>query len=483
MSQLVADWEQKGYEVLLFDAGDAVQGTNVVNRSKGDNAIMFMTNVGYDAMALGNHEFDYGLNKIADYTAAASFPLLAANVIVEETGKTLVEPQTIITLKDGRKVGVFGLVTPETFTKSNPIFVKGLVFHQGDKLYSCAQEQVDALRKENCDLVVCLGHLGEQEVSAPNRAQDVVAHVSGIDLFIDGHDHKEEGQGLLDASGNETLVVEADCHTHMVGIVTWEDGKLERQLVRFGEYDGQDPEIAAIVKREVDSIEEKLSQVIATTDFELNGSTVPGLRTEETNLGDLVADAVLWEGQMRAEDAPDIAIVNGGTIRSSVPVGDITLGQITAMLPFINYVCTVQVTGAQLLEALEASCSETPEELGGFPQVAGITLSVNTQVPFEKGEMYPSSTYYQPAMPESRVTIKSVNGSPFDENATYTIATSDFISAGGDTYHAFADPSQDTMKGTDSLLSDALHQFLIDACGGAVPHEYEQSQGRIVITT
>lgn len=482
VAQLKADWEQKGYEVFLLDAGDAVQGLNLVNHSQGDTAIDFMNMVGYDAMALGNHEFDFGQHKIEDYVAKATFPLLSANVIVEATNQPIVDASTILTLKDGRKVGVFGITTPETFTKASPLLVQGLSFLQADELYECAQQQVDDLRQKGCELVVCLGHLGESESSAPNRAQDVVQNVSGIDLFIDGHDHFEEGQTIKDAAGNDTLVVEAECYTHMIGVVTWENGKLEKQLVKFGEYDGQDASVATDIGKIDASIDAELSEVVATTPFLLKGDRVPGLRTEETGLGDLAADATLWEAQQVGEDTPQIAIVNGGTVRSSIDVGDITLGEVIEVLPFINYLCTIQVTGAQLLEAMEASCFATPEECGGFPQVSGITMSIDTSVPYEAGDAYPASTFHKPANPSSRVTIQTVAGEPFDANATYTVAASDFVCAGGDTYYAFAEAAQGTLKGTGYLMSDAMRYFLVEACGGEVPQEYAEQQNRITFT-
>lgn len=481
VAQLKTDWEAKGYEVLLFDAGDAAQGDNLVNHSKGDAAIEFMNAVGYDAMTLGNHEFDYGQDKVADYAQAATFSVLSANVIVDATNETLVDASTVITLKDGHKVGVFGLTTPETSTGANPLFVNGLTFLQADELYKCAQQQVDALKKTGCDLIVCLGHMGEAEASAPNRAEDVVANVSGIDLFIDGHDHREEGQTVADASGNETLIVEADCYTHMVGIVTWEDGKLAKQLIKFGEYDGQDATVDAVVRKVADELESELSVVIGTTPFLLDGNREPGVRTQETNFGDLVADAMLWEAQQMSDDTPQVAIMNGGGIRSSIAEGDITMGDILEAFPFLNYVCTLRVTGAQLLESLEASCSTTPDEMGSFPQVSGITYTIDTSVPYEKGEVYPNSTYYAPAKPGSRVTIQTVGDKPFDMSATYVVASNDFICAGGDTYYVFAEAAQKTMKGTGYLVSDAVRYYIVEACNGTVSKEYEKPQGRITV--
>lgn len=194
--QLQKEYEAKGYEVLTFDAGDAVQGDILVGHSQGDVAIDFLNLCGYDAMAIGNHEFDYGQHKIYEYIEKAGFPLLSANVVVDSTGNLMFAPRTTFTLADGAKVGVFGLTTPSTYTTANPSLVQGLSFLQGEALYACAQEQANALRSEGCALVVCLAHLGELDVDAGNRARDVAEHTVGIDLIIDGHDHCEEHQVL-----------------------------------------------------------------------------------------------------------------------------------------------------------------------------------------------------------------------------------------------------------------------------------------------
>lgn len=481
VAQLRNDWEEKGYEVLVMDCGDAAQGAPIVGRSNGDNAISFMNEVGYDVMVLGNHEFDYGQDKIEDYVNAATFPIISANIIVNANKTNLVAPRTTLTLKDGRKVGVFGLTTPATRTTANPLFIEGLTFYEDQELYDCAQEQIDELTNSGCDLIVCLGHLGEDEASAPNRAQDVVANTSGIHLFLDGHDHKEENQTFTDAKGNETLVVESDCYTHMVGVVTWEDGKLDAQFVKIGEYDGQDKTVAAAIQTVADEVGQELGEVIATTPFKLNGERVPGLRNSETNLGDLVADALLWQAQISAEDYPDAALINSGGLRTSIEEGDITLGSVNEVMPFINYLCTAHITGTALLEALEASCQATPEELGGFPQVAGIKFTIDTTVPYEKGEVYPGSTYHAPANPGARVTIESVNELPFDEGATYTIAAPDFVCVGGDTYYAFAASAKDSLRTTGHTISDVICNYLKEMNYGAVGYEYANPQGRITI--
>ena len=483
VAQLRSDYEAQGYEVLVLDAGDAAQGDNLVNRSEGGNAIDFMNAVGYDAMALGNHEFDFGQDRVLEHAEAATFPLLAANVIVEATGEPLVQERTVLELASGTKVGVFGLTTPQTYTDANPLLVRRLNFLREEELYACAQDQADALRAEGCDFVVCLAHLGEAEDAAPNRACDVAAATHGIDLIIDGHDHQEELQALPNDEGAETLIVETGCYLHAVGVVTWENGSFASELVPFGSYEGQDPEVAAVVQEAADELAGELSVVVANTAFALDGERSPGVRTHETNLGDLVCDAMLWEAQRMADDLPDCVICNGGGIRASIDAGEITLGDVFNVLPFINYVCTVQTTGADLLEALEAARCQSPEELGAFPQVSGITMTVDTRVPFEEGEEYPGSTYFAPAAPGSRVTIHDVGGRGFSPDETYVVAATDFLCAGGDTYYAFAAQAQETMASIGYLQSDCLRYYLEEGCGGEVPEEYADAagQGRVTI--
>ncbi len=477
-AQLRTDYEAQGYEVLLLDAGDFAQGDNLVNRSQGDAAIDFMNVAGYQASCLGNHEFDFGQDKIEDYRTQAEFPLLSCNVVVDATGDTLVEPSATLTLAGGTKVGIVGVTTPETLTSASPLLIKGLTFIEGEELYGVVQGQVDSLRSQGCELVVCLAHLGESEHAAPNRAMDLVANTTGIDLIIDGHDHEEEDQLVKNAAGEDVLVVETGCYTHSVGVVTWEDGAFVAQLESSGSYEGQDATVAACIQEVADDVYAELGEVIATSDYLLDAERNPGIRTHETNMGDLVADAIMWEAQQMADDTPDCTIVNAGGIRQSLEPGQITMGDVLNVLPYTNYVCTIQVTGAQLLEAIEASCSATPDEMGAFPQVNGISFTVDTRNAFESGGTYPGSTYVCPANPGSRVTIHDVGGRGFDLDDTYTISSIDFLCAGGDTYYVFADAATTTMKTIGYLQSDCLVYYLQEACGGVVPEEYADPAGR-----
>lgn len=475
IAQIKEDLKSIGAQVLLLDAGDAAQGTPIVNLSQGKAAIEFMNAVGYDAMSPGNHEFDWGLDNLKQILEVAEFPVLAANIVDKISGEPVFGDRKIFEMPNGLKVGVFGLDTPETLTQTHPDKVKGITFAMDKELYACAQAQIDALKAENCDLIVCLGHLGVTPGSAPNRSIDVIENTTGIDLFIDGHSHTEIDGGQMIG---ETMLVSTGEYSKNLGVVVVDGDTLKASLYR-----PLHAEVAALVNGVDAAVKEQLSAVFAQTEVDLNGERDPGVRTQETNLGDFAADAILWAGQQAMGDQVVAAITNGGGIRTSIKTGDITMIDMKTVFPFGNEVSVLNVTGAELLEALEAATCSTPTAIGAFPQVAGIEFTINTTVPYENGELYPDSTYYKPAKPGSRVTIATVGGKPFDPEALYAIATNDFTAAGGDTYYAFKFANETAGYKTGVALEDALVQYVTAVLGGVVGEQYAEPQGRITIVT
>ncbi len=481
LSAYVKQLKDAGAKVLLLDAGDASQGLPLVNLSKGENAIDFMNAVGYDAMAIGNHEFDFGADNLLQLQTRAAFPMLAANITRESDGEPLFPANKIFDLGDGVKVGVFGLATPETKTKANPAYTKGIVFAADEALYACAQAQVDELKEAGCTLIVCLSHLGVDESSAPNRSIDVIDHTTGIDLLIDGHSHTE-----VTKQQGSTMLVSTGSNGNNIGCVTVENSAVtEAKLVpAFDETTSQDPtagqdeDVAALVNTANDALQAQLSAVFARSDVDLDGAR-ENVRTKETNLGDLSCDAAIWGAEQMTGVKPDMAVMNGGGIRESIAAGDITLYDLKAVFPFNNTLFVLRLTGKELLEMLEASTFALPEQLGAFPQVAGVTFTVDLSVPYENGEPYGDSTYFAPAKPGSRVTITTVGGKAFDENALYTVVTNDFLANGGDTYAVMALPAKTDGLNTGMLLEDALQGYISQALGGTVGEAYAQPQGRI----
>ena len=474
-------YEARGAYVLLMDAGDFIQGDPTVSTSEGATAVELMNLAGYDVVSLGNHEFDYGYQNLKDLEADADFAIVDANVLYN--GRVAFEDNLVFTAPDGTKIGVFGLDTPETATKAHPAKIQGVTFLAGEDLYDCAQEQVDALTAEGCEYIICLGHLGIDDESAGNRSIDLLENVDGIDLFIDGHSHSTRAD-LLDATdgtgmvGN-TMVTSTGTKLESIGVVTIDaEGVITTSTTPVADLTAEDADVAARAAAIQKEIDDEYGTVFAKTEVALNGEREPGNRTEETNLGDLITDALVW-GAEREGTEVDAAVTNGGGIRASIAAGDITKKDINTVLPFGNTLSIVQVTGAELLEALEASTYCTPTSIGGFPQVSGIEFTVDTTKAYDQGELYPGSTYYGPKSIQ-RVTIETVGGEPFDANATYTIATNDFMAAGGDTYYAFAAASVNYDLGI--AMDEVVMDYITDELKGTVTAEaYGEPAGRITV--
>ena len=474
-------YEARGAYVLLMDAGDFIQGDPTVSTSEGATAVELMNLADYDVASMGNHEFDYGYQNLKDLEADADFTIVDANVLYN--GQVAFEDNVVFTAPDGTKIGVFGLDTPETATKAHPAKIQGVTFLAGDKMFDCAQDQVDALEAEGCEYIICLGHLGIDAESTGNRSIDLLEKVEGIDVFIDGHSHStlEDVKAAAGGTGKvgDTLVTSTGTKLESVGVVPIDaDGTITTATTPVADLTATDADVAARAAKIQAEIDKEYGTVFAKTEVALNGEKEPGNRTEETNLGDLICDALVW-GAEREGTEVDAAVTNGGGIRASIAAGDITKKDINTVLPFGNTLSIVKVTGAELLEALEASTYCTPTSIGGFPQVSGIEFTVDTTKAYDQGEQYPGSTYYGPKSIQ-RVTIETVGGEPFDANATYTIATNDFMAAGGDTYYAFAAASVNYDLGLS--MDEVVMDYITDELKGTVTEEaYGQPAGRITV--
>jgi 5'-nucleotidase/UDP-sugar diphosphatase len=477
VAALKKDYEAKGYTVLLLDAGDAIQDNNLVNFSKGKTAIEFMNASGYDAMTLGNHEFTYGQDVTLKRVKEAKFPVVSANIYVLATGDNFVKPSTIIN-KNGYKVGIFGLTTPETTTGTNPKNTIGLDFLAGPKLHAIAQQQINQLRKAGCQVVVALVHLGSNKEMLGDKSDDVLNDVHDLDICIDGHDHKVKNRYI-----NNCLLVETGCHTEHIGIVTFDGKKWEGRLLAPADYTKEDAQVKNLIDKRAAEISKDMNKKIGWTDFALNGERFPGVRNQETNLGDLFTDAFVWQAKqaLALQGRVDGAIINGGGIRASLTKGIITRGNIQSLAPFKNQLYVVGLTGRELLEILEAATFAVPGPAGTFPQVSGIEYTVDTRVPFSKGGQYGRSKYYIPANPGSRVTIKKVGGKPFALGKNYTLAVSEFLANGGDAYGALQTESTRSRMLIGYTDDQALENYIKEGLDGKVSKNYAQPQGRITI--
>lgn len=427
IATVVEEVRSEAEHVLLLDAGDVLHGTNIVNLFQGKSVIDVMNAMGYDAWALGNHDFNYGQTVLLTRTTEAQFPALAANVVETATGE-LAPFATAYVVKQvgGLKVAIFGLSTPDTVWATHPNNVVGLEFLDP---IAVATELVPELR-EQADVVIALTHLGyEQDL-------ELAEQVDGIDLIIGGHSHTridtpELVNGTIIAQAYEygKVVGRVDLLFHgkqLVGYQGW--------LIPVTASVAEDAAIKAIVDDYAAQLAAELSQEIGETLVHLDGER-PNVRTRETNLGNLITDA------MREAMNADVAFTNGGGIRASIVTGTITLGDVYTVLPFDNFLVSIDLTGAQLLAALEHGFRSYPAQLGGFPHLSGMRVA------------------FDPAQPAgSRVVMAEVNGVALDPAATYTVATNDFMAAGGDDYTMFTTGTNYTDSGL--YLRDVVADYI-----------------------
>lgn len=478
ITALKADYEAKGAEVILVDAGDYSQGEVYVSDTKGLDAVEMMNVTGYDVVTLGNHEFDYGYAQLKENMTKADFKILCANVYGED-GIPIFDANYTYTTKSGVKIGFFGMETPEAQTKANPALIKGLKFDTD--LKAVAEKQLEALKDD--DVVIALSHLGVDDSSKPYTSYDLYNAAKGIDFIIDGHSHSVMTKGK-----NGEPIQSTGTKFANIGVIVIDDAskKIEsNSLYEIKEDTAKDAAVAAAAQKIIDRIDKEYGAVFAKSKVELNGAKAPnGNRDGETNNGDLITDAMLWkvmqnkEGLTVNEDHV-VAITNGGGIRAAIKVGDVTKKDIKTVLPFGNTIEVIYVTGTELLEALEASTFCVPESIGGFPQVSGISYTISTGAVYDaNAETYPASTYYGPKS-INRVTINSINGKEFKANDTYAVVTNNFCAEGGDTYYAFA--AATSKFDTGVTLDMAVMDYITKELKGVIGEQYAAPQGRILM--
>ena len=490
VAAMKGDYEAQGAQVILADAGDYSQGTVYVSVNKGKDAVTMMNAAGYDVATIGNHEFDYGYAQLKSNLDSAAFKVVCANVL--QDGSPVFDAYTMIN-KGGVQVAFVGLETPEAQTKANPALIQGLTFLAGDEMYAAVQAQVDAAKTAGADIVIVLAHLGVDSSSEPNTSYDLYNKVNGIDFIIDGHSHTvmtkgPEGEPIQSTGTalNNIGVITIDNATKKIKsselIPIWHTEEVDGKEVPVYDYTKSDETVANAAKAIIDPIDADYDQKFAESAVDLNGAKAPGNRTEETNLGDLITDAMMWAIKTKAPGVDmnnAVAITNGGGIRAAIAKGDITKKDVNTVLPFGNTLAVVYVKGSELLEALEVSTYCTPKSLGGFPQFAGMEVELNTACEYDANDTtYPGSTYFGPKS-INRITIKTVNGKAFDKDATYAVITNDFLAAGGDTYYAFA--AAQTQFDTGLPLDEILMEYITVELNGVVTDKYAAPQGRLTI--
>ena len=396
IAALKQSYQNAGKKVLLVDAGDHVQGTAYGSMDQGASIIELMNAAGYDAATPGNHEFDYGMDRAKELMRDADFPYLSCNWVDLRTNLRVL-PEIKVFVRGGVRIAFVGITTPETFTKSTPAYFMNkaqtkyiydiLGGEDGQKLYSAVQKAVD---KAKClaDVVIGLGHLGVDPSSSPWTSEEVIAHTTGFDAFIDGHSHTVmENKQVADASGRMVTLTQTGSYFANVGEMTIApDGTISTRLVST--YDQEDVAVAAEQAAWVDTVDDMLGEKIAVADTKFY-ITDPAtgkrrIRSGETNLGDFVADGIYTYFNEVEQLHCDIAIMNGGGIRSDEDAGYWTFKTCKQVSPFGNVACLMSVTGKQIQDALEFAArfaGAEGKENGGFLQVAGATYEIHTDIP------------------------------------------------------------------------------------------------------
>ena len=472
--------------VALVDAGDAIQGDTIGTLSKGEYIVDIMNEVGYDVVTPGNHEFDYGMDQFLNVIVPKmKATYVSANFMKDD--KPVFDTYKMMTFGE-KKVAFVGISTPETLVKSTPTYFQdkfGNYIYDfcndstGDKLYKAVQTAVDAAKKAGADYVVAVAHLGDDEASAPWTSMDVIKNTKGIDVLMDGHAHSTVVKSVKNKDGKSIKMVATGTKLENIGkIVIAENGTITAEYVGADVAKDKDADITKFVDGIKAKYKELENKVVAKTDVDLiiadqNENRL--IRSQETNLGDLCADA--YKNVLGA----DIAFVNGGGIRTSIAKGNITYGQIIAVHPFGNMACVVEATGQQILDALEFGSRNVGKgENGGFLQVAGLTYNINTYLEStveenDKGEFVKVAGKY-------RVFDVKVNGETLDLAKTYTLASHNYmLKNGGDGFVMFK--NNKILQDEVMIDNQVLINYIQNNLKGVVNDEYAQAQGRINITS
>ena len=442
IADLKQSYQNAGKDVLLVDAGDHVQGTAYGSMDEGASIIKLMNAAGYDVATPGNHEFDYGMDRAKAIMKEADFPYLSCNWVDLRTGLRVL-PSVKVFVRGGRRIAFVGVTTPETFTKSTPAYFMDKAQRKyiydiqggedGKKLYDAVQKAIDKA-KLLADVVIGLGHLGVDPSSSPWTSEEVIAHTSGFDAFIDGHSHTVmENKQVQDASGKAVTLTQTGSYFANVGEMTIAaDGTITTKLIST--HEGMDATIAAMQTGWVNTVDDMLGEKIAVGDSDFYVSDPATgkrrIRSAETNLGDFVADGIYAYFNEVEKLHCDLAIMNGGGIRADVPAGDWTFKTCKQVSPFGNVACLMSVTGKQIQDALEFAArfaGEGGKENGGFLQVAGATYEIHTDIPntvqTDEKNVWIGSATGTPRVQNVKIYDKA-SGSylPLDPGATYALA-------------------------------------------------------------
>lgn len=494
IAALKNDMKEKTDYVAVVSNGDFAQGATIGALSKGENIIDIMNQVGYDAVTLGNHEFDYQIDQLKSLTNKFSGEVVSCNFMNLETKEAVYKPYTMKTYGD-KKVAFVGISTPESITKSTPTYFQNAAGNYiygfcndmtGKALYKQVQLAVDAARKAGADYVVALSHLGNEGVAKRWTSYTVIKQTTGIDVLLDGHSHSTFAQNtVMNKKGEAVLVSSTGTKFANIGeLVITKAGDISTKLVSLKDYTKTDAAVSEYIESIKKVYQAEVSKVIGKTEVDLTTMNLTtnkrAVRSAETNLGDFCADA------LRISLGADVAIMNGGGIRADIAKGDITYNNLLSVFPWSNMGCVIQTTGQQIKDALEMGAKNYPQESGGFLQVSGITYEINSSI--ASTVAVDANGMFQSVKGAYRVqnimVLNSVTGKyeKLDLQKNYNLAGINYtLKSCGDGYTMFK--FDKILKDEVAVDNEILITYLTNSLKGKVGTDYSNptGQGRIVL--
>ena len=484
-------YEAKGYETLLVDGGDAIQGDLIGAMSEGEYILEIMNELGYSVSAVGNHELDYGIDTLRSYNEAEkSFDYVCCNYLDME-GEPLFLPYVIREI-GGWKLAFVGALSPGSmiaepqgfYDETGAQIYTLCVEDNGKELYDCIQKSVDAALAEGADAVIGVFHLGTEYIGEgkPWLSTDVIENTNGLDVVLDAHSHTYiPGEYVKNKDGEEVLLASTGTKLQSLcalSVSEGDEGEPEFAVTMHTETLFQDAETAEFIAGIDARYAELTAKVVGHSDVDLithdpvatdeAGNPIRIIRTQETNLSDFVADA------LRYVSGADAAIINGGAIRSDIKAGDITYGDVIKCNPYTNTIWTAEVSGQQILDCLEMSCSRLPAEYGGFQHVSGISYEIDMSV--ESSVKCDESGNFLSVEGERRVKNAKIDGADIDPEKTYTLAASDYqLKSFGDGMTMFKGCT--LVKDSGILISAAQLKYLNKGLDGNIGEQYADPYG------
>lgn len=490
LSAMKKELRQTYSHVGVVSGGDYIQGSSLGVVSRGEYIVNLMNLVGYDAVTLGNHEFDYRMDRLLELVEKMNTKPICCNFQKIGEEATYFEPYTIVSYGDV-EIAYIGITTPSTISSSSPAQFKDengeflYTFHSAD-LYDAVQANIDSAKAAGADYVIALSHIGyaEDEIYGDlEDVEDLIRNTDGFDVVLDAHSHSViEGKIIVDEGGNEVLLSSTGTKFEYIGKLTISDGEFTAELIKTAEYLPTDPEIDAYIKQIYEEYAELGNRKVADSEVDLIIKDAEGnrlVRKYETNLGDLCADA------FRSIMGADIGFINGGNLRAEIAAGDITFNDLLNVLPFNNSVVLAEISGQTLKDMMEMAMRVWPEENGAFPHLSGITFSVNTAIP--SSVVLSAEEEFDGVLGEYRVyDIKIFDQEteqyePIDLTETYTIAATNY-------YLLECGSGMKMLENAVILQNDgyldveALERYIAEELGGVVGQPYAEAAVNITFT-